>query len=318
MNKIGSLLVALTLLTACQRQCPNYVDKTYVHKYGLEVEEGEWNERGQGGQIITTLKDGVVVARSYDNSVLHGPSTYSFPHSHLTAKTQNYERGKLVSETDHFETGAPKQEVKHALGGAKIISTWFDDGTPRCQETFQGDLLIAADYFNPQNILESRVRDGTGKRIVRTSQGILSAEEEYVEGTKVLETTLYASGEPKTIATFRDGKVDGSRKTFLPGGLPNTIETWHDGYQEGVTALFAMGEKKAEVPYLRGKREGVEIRFGADGDRIEEVSWKADRKHGPDRFYVRGDEAIDWYHEGKRVRKEAFEKLNPPDVTLPR
>ncbi len=314
MRKFGILLTTLGLLSACQRPCNNYVDRTYVHKYGLEIEQDEWEARGQGGQIITTRKDGVVVTRSYDNSELHGPTTYTFAHSHLTAKTQNYERGKLISEVEHFETGIARQEVRHGLGGAKIISTWFEDGSPKTQETYQSDVLIAGDYFNPKNLLESRVRDGAGKRMVRANNGALLSEENILEGNKVLETTFYATGEPKTVTSFRDGKVDGSRRTFLPGGLPNTIETWHDGHQEGTTTLFAMGEKKAEVPYLKGRREGVETRFGADGNKIEEVSWRGDKKHGPDRFYVKGDEAIDWYHEGKRVRKEAYEKLNPPEA----
>ncbi|MGE3954707.1 MAG: hypothetical protein AB7F31_05950 [Parachlamydiales bacterium] len=314
MKRFGIVVATLGLLSACQRPCNNYVDRTYVHKYGLEVDQDEWNARGQGGQIITTRKDGVVVTRSYDNSLPHGPTTYTFPHSNLVARTETYERGKLISETDHYETGIAKQEIRHSLGGARIVSTWFEDGTPRSQETYQGDVLIAGDYFTTQNLLESRVREGAGKRIVRSNSGALQAEENILEGEKILETTFYASGEPKAITAFRGGKVDGTRKTFLPGGLPNTIETWKSGEQDGITTLFAMGEKKAEVPYIRGKREGVEIRFGADGHRIEEVSWKGDMKHGPDRFYVKGDEAIDWYHEGKRVRKEAYEKLNPPPL----
>src|SRR5688572_25453518 len=77
------------------------VSQTFHHKYGFDVTAQEWKERAQDGQIISVLKDGVKVSRSYENGVLHGPTTYSFPHSTVIEKTEIYDQGTLLKEIVH-------------------------------------------------------------------------------------------------------------------------------------------------------------------------------------------------------------------------
>jgi antitoxin component YwqK of YwqJK toxin-antitoxin module len=106
--------------------------------------------------------------------------------------------------------------------------------------------------------------------------------------------------------------VTGQRRTFLPGGEPHTIEEWSEDHQEGVTVVYQNGEKIAEVPYLNGIKNGVEERFKDGRFLVEEVNWKAGKKHGPCYSYVGEDTLITWYYEGQEVSKRQYDRLVNP------
>jgi hypothetical protein len=46
------------------------VSQRYVHKYGYDVSEQEWETREKNGQIITTTADGVTTSATYKKGVL--------------------------------------------------------------------------------------------------------------------------------------------------------------------------------------------------------------------------------------------------------
>ncbi|EKE07849.1 MAG: hypothetical protein ACD_17C00500G0002, partial [uncultured bacterium] len=76
-------LAACALMTSCQTNhlLDQVVSQTFVHKYGFETSEEEWEAREQDGLVVSTLKNGVKVIRSYENGQLHGDTVYTFPHS---------------------------------------------------------------------------------------------------------------------------------------------------------------------------------------------------------------------------------------------
>jgi len=314
-------LIGVFVLTSCsgvRRQAPcldrEIKQSKYVHKYGFQVSEEDWERKGQDGHVITELKNGVVMTRFYEKGALHGESTYTFPHSQLVAKVERYDRGHLISTRVNYETGSPKKEETLEDGGRKV-RVWYEDGTPKSVENHRGGRLLQADYYTSDNRLDSKIVDGEGVRINRDAFGQVVSRDEFQEGFLSLSTITYPNGTLKEMIPYHLGQIEGVRRTFGIGGEPLTIEEWHGGVQNGVTALFQNGEKVAEIEYVDGKKHGVERRFKCGDVLVEEIAWREDRRHGPAKLYVTDPAETKWYFEGKLVSSEMhFDRLSVPQL----
>jgi len=324
MRSVFLLTMSLCLAgfcAACSRQyCPvvcygngaDVVKQDFVHKYGMEVQEKEWNSRGKSGKIVTTLKNGVIATTNYLDGYLEGEATYTFPHSGAIQKVETYAGGQLVAEQEMYPSGSRKKQVQHLRPDCKILSAWYENNSPRYREVYQEDRLIEADYYTLNQQVESRIDDGKGFRINRDDFGQLISKDKFNEGQCVLITTFYPNGAPKEVTPKRDGKTNGRRKTFLPGGEPRTDEEWSDGRQEGTTIVYQNGEKIAEVPYFAGLKNGIEDRFKDGRFIVEKVTWKNGKKHGPTYLYNGEDTLTLWYYEGQEVGKRQYDRLINP------
>ena len=279
----------------------------YVHKYGVEVTERDWKDRGANGQVVTTYRDGTTARRTYLNGILHGVTTYTFPHSTIVRKTEVYEMGRLSSKLSHFHSGIPRKEVSYLAPGHEKQTLWYEDGTPQSvEETLDGKVL-AGEYFTPTHEVEAAIADGDGMRVRRDPYGNLFARELVQEGDMVEQTTYYPNGDPQTVSHFCEGVLEGEKKTFFLGGEPNTVEEWSHGFQHGKTTLYQNGQKKAEMSYHMGKKQGLERHFDDNGRVVEEISWNAGRKHGPCRLWVDGIVNTEWYENDSQVSQAQFE-----------
>ncbi len=311
MQKIFLIPVLAASLFSCGQNTyqPEVVDQTYIHRYGVEVTPKDWNARGGSGQVVSTLRNGIVVTRSYASNVLNGTTTYTFPHSELIRKTEEYSNGKLTKEIDHFASGEPKIEREYLPGNKTIISTWYENGNPQATETFVGEQLDTAVYYSADHKIEARVDHGFGERMNRDEYGNLLTHDAFEEGYLVTSTTYHANGTPKEVTPYVKNIVQGLKRSYLPDGEPNTIEEWYDGSQTGLTTLFQNGERIAEIPYVNGIKSGVERRF-ANGSRVvEEINWVNGSIHGPYNTLVGDKIQTDWYHRGKRDSKNTFETM---------
>ncbi|MCB1111425.1 MAG: toxin-antitoxin system YwqK family antitoxin [Chlamydiales bacterium] len=310
------LLVALLALTACQQRQPrhhNIVEETYVHKYGIEVQQKDWASRGKHGQVISTQTDGVVVTRTYDGGVLNGETSYTFPHSTTIARVETYDHGTLVKVVDFYKCGVPQQQTSFPDEHTRKVATWFQSGVPENNETYIADNLIEGEYYNEGNELESRVDDGYGSRILRNVYGEPETTEEVENGKVVAALSYHPDGTPKSIIPYYNGRIEGELKTFNPGGEPATVEQWQNGLQHGITTVYENGRKAAEVPYVNGKKTGLERRFSDDGILVEEISWLNDMRHGVSRTHVGNTTKTQWYFHDKPVKKGNYDLLSNPN-----
>ena len=288
------------------------VDETYVHRYGMEVPQENWRTTsGESGQVISTLKNGVVVNKTYDSGVLHGPSTYTFPHSDAVQRVEHYNQGNVEKETIHYFSGAPYQE-KQYNGDDHIMTNWYETGAPQSREEYQNGRLVKGEYYNPEHQLESSVENGSGTRTRRDSYGLILSIDTISNGQLSLRTTYHPNGTPKEITPFVNNLPEGEKKTFLPAGEPYTIETWAAGKQQGITVVFLHGEKVAEVPYKDGQKNGVEQRFRDGQIVVEEISWVNGQKHGPTKIYLGSTPTIDWYFKDQKVSQSNYDMMNRP------
>lgn len=309
------LLLSLAFLplvfTGCQRPCRDVVTETYVHKYGVPVVKDDWSRNGKDGQIIQLKTDGVTVTRSFSQGILNGITTHSFPNSSTTEMAETYEQGILKSIVKNYQSGMPKIQEKFEDNKLKEVVRWYEDGTPASNESYEFGLIASGEYRTPMNVVESRVQNGIGVRVIRGNDGELLFKDTISNGQMTERTSFFPNGDPSAVTPFEQGKVHGTRVTFLVGGLPHTVEKWVNGQQEGATLVYQNGEKVAEVPYLKGQKHGTEYRYRDGKVVVEEVSWKNGVQHGPRKIIADETERTEWYHQGELVSRPTFERMNP-------
>ena len=225
------------LLAGCSRdsQENNVVSTRYIHKYGYAVSKSEFEDRQYPGQAITVLKNGVTITSTYENGLLHGPSTHTFPHSQTVETYFLYNQGALVKEIVYDITGMPlREEVQ--LSPTRFVSTkWYNDGTPLSTEEYAGQELVDAQYFTRQNEVEARVQKGKGSRVVRDLKGVLLSREDVDEGYVTKRDTFYANGAPESTAFYVRGVLHGEKKSFNETGEPLAVREYIAGKLHGKT-----------------------------------------------------------------------------------
>lgn len=292
------------------------VDQTYVHKYGVTVKQDDWAQRGKDGKVITVLSSGVEVTNSYDGGVLHGDTSYTYPHTKIIAKVDSYAHGVLVKEVEFTHSGTPKRQVLYACNPGepeKTITLWYETGTPSSIEMYQGDHLVGGKYFSPDHVVEAEVIDGIGSRINRDVYGQLISNDQIAGGELVKRTTFHPNGTPSEIIPFRNNVIHGEKMAFYPGGEPKSLEEWVNGKQNGMTMTFLNGEKISEVPYVSGAKHGVEKRFRNGETVVEEIHWLGNSRHGPSKTYIGEVLKTDWFYRGQKVTKTNYERMENKD-----
>jgi antitoxin component YwqK of YwqJK toxin-antitoxin module len=305
--------VVLIGVSSCARRLSEpeeVIDQSYIHRYGLAVEPEEWSAQGQSGQVVTTLKSGVVVTRGYSGGDLDGETNYTFPHSDLLERTETYEIGKLKKETYFYRNSTTSKQVVYASPHTKLIYHWYDNGAPKSIETYQdGEVLVKGDYYNLDHQSDSRVENFNGVRTNRDPFGLMIGIETIANGSAASAKTFYPNGSVKQETPYANGQIQGLVKNYLPDGVPSSIETWQKGERTGPTQIFENGELAAEVPYVRGVKDGMEKRYRNGKVLVEQISWVSDTRYGPSTTYIGDVAKTDYFYQGNLVSKTAFDKF---------
>lgn len=318
---IAASCVSGLLFTGCQpKKNSDAVKTTYIHDYDVEIpHKQDWLDRGGNGTVISQLKNGVVVREQFKNSLLHGETTATFPHSDTIKRVTKFENGVLVTEITNYPSGTPKEKKIFNDSNEIQATFWYEDSSPRAKELYQENLLVSGQYFNHDGDIESTISHGDGTRVVRDGLGQLMARESIVKGELVLTELYHLNGSPKERIPYAKGKVDGIKKIFLAGGEPLRFEEWKGGVLEGNVVVFANGEKVAEIPYKLGKKDGVELRYKPGTAMIvEEIAWSSDRRHGATVAIIDGIPVTEWYFEGKKVSKPQYLEMVSRSFTCER
>lgn len=315
-------LAALSILVSACSSRTNYMnecvlDETYVHRYGVTVPPEFWTSSGEHGTVISTMADGVVVTRSYNSGTLDRDTSYTYPHSSQIQKSQSYQMGTLVKETEYFFDGTPKCQTIYQTPnvGMQSVTAWYLTGCPKSIEYYEGSLLLKGDYFTATNQRDTFVEEGQGTRVMRNDYGQLVSTDKIENGQMILCQTYHSNGSPKETIPYKNGKIDGVKRSYQLEGEPDTIEQWVGGKQEGMSLVYQYGEKFAEVPYFSGEKHGVECRYKDGSVKVQEISWHSGQMSGPTHTYVGGMPKTEWYYRDKPVSKADYEfSTNRPIV----
>lgn len=314
MNRFSFLLLGSfgLLLTSCynQNSLDQIVSQKYVHKYGFDVSEEEWDQRAQDGKQISTLKNGVKIVRSYENGQLHGPTTYTFPHSATIEKLLVYDQGCLLKETVYDPSGMPIREDLYEFDNRNVITLWDENGAPLSIEEYNNDILLEGKYYTSEHVLEGKVEAGFGERVKRDRTGLLISKDKIEEGLIAERTTYHPTGETHAISRYDNYQLHGEQLKFTATGKPLMKLDWNHGVLEGTKVVYRNGIKVAEVPYINGKKEGVEKHYDDLGNVTAEIGWKEDKKHGPSQFYTEEETETEWFFKGQTVNADKFQMLD--------
>lgn len=318
MKKTFSLILGTCglLVSGCGDKDENVISKNYIHKYGYALSKKEWESKKHPGQIVTTFKDGVTTTATYEQGVLNGPYTTTFPHSQTIENYTLYNQGNIIKEILYDQKGMPQSEKIYLSPTRYSITLWFTDGSPRSIEEYNGSELIDGQYFTVNNETEGRVARGNGTRIMRGKCGMLLAKDEISRGEMIRHETYHPNGVPSMICTYVDSELHGEKKTFDENGEPLSLEPWEHGELHGIATYFKNGTKYREVPYEYGNREGTE-RFYVDGLIVShDIQWLNDKEHGPSNYYVDGIAHTEWFYEGRKVSHREFRQLDRVDQLI--
>lgn len=322
MRNVILLLAASTIASSgCIRHIHDpheVVDQSYIHRYGVPVEGGNWQEQGATGQVVTTLKSGVVVTSTYARGELHGDTHYTYPHSEMTEKTESYERNQLTKEVRYCRNGTPSQETTNLPDGAQKVVSWYDNGAPQCTEHLKNGLLVKGEYYDLSHRPDSRIDNGNGSRTRRDGYGNMLGVDTVVDGKVTISRTFHPNGAVREEIPYLNGQIDGQLKTYLPDGVPLTIETWTQGEKTGITKQFENGEMTAEIPYVRGVKEGVEKQYRNGKVVVAEISWSSDTLHGPSSSYIGEVTKTDYFFHGSPVSRSTYERMTYTNVPATR
>lgn len=286
---------------------PTPIAVQYTHKYGQTLSSQEWTQRGSSGSIATRLPTGVTRVETYDQGVLHGDTTETFPFHATIALRQTYERGQKVRETEYGTHGMPLHQQEWR-GDEQIITSWYPDGAPMAVENYDQERLISSEYFSRQHELEAQVLEGRGIRLCRNHFGNLTAREEISGGEVVLRTELYEDGSPKIVTPFVHGVIHGLVASYTPTGQPEKTEQFHMGLHHGLVTTFLNGDRVREIPFAFGKKEGMEKLYQDGRTIIQTVAWKNDLLHGPCETLLPDAHKTEWFYRGQLVPKFTYDR----------
>jgi antitoxin component YwqK of YwqJK toxin-antitoxin module len=296
------------LTFACTTPPHEEVVKTsYYHTYGPQIAETDWQTRGATGEVVEVLKNGVEVRREYVGGILNGTSSWTFPHTKVIDRIEQYENGKRVQATRNFTSGSPEFQEQWFGEDHSIVSAWYDDGAPRLIEEYQGPQLISGRYYTIDGEIESSLADGTGTKIERSRHGDLLSRDQ-LKGSGIIATeSFYPNGQLREIALFQDGSRHGQCRRYGESGEPLSIEQWTNGIVDGTQLFFEGGQPVRQIPYAMGKKEGLELHFRPGTEEVvEEISWRQDKRHGPSKTYLADQVLTEWYWRGSQVSEDQF------------
>lgn len=309
-------LLALSAVS-CNKQDQNtIVSQKYVHKYGYAVSQGEWLEKNYPGQVVTHLADGSTITATYENGMLHGPTTKTYPSSQTVKEYSLYNEGLLVKEITYDPSGMPVAEKTQVSPTRTSLTLWYEGGAPLLIEEYVGKQLLEGQYFSQNHEVEYRITQGNGTRTERSSTGTLLSRADYQDGWMTQQETFYPSGTPASVSHFIQGVLNGEKRVFAETGEPVSAENYVDGQLHGKAIYYDHGNKRQETQYRFGEKQGLERHFISGDILSQEINWENNLKHGPATFYIDQEPQVQWFYEGSQVSKRKYDELTELDALL--
>ena len=112
----------------------------------------------------------------------------------------------------------------------------------------------------------------------------------YLAGTKTPYSgeaeIRYSSGQLLSVATFKNGKINGKAYEYYPSGQLKLEENYINGKLNGLSkSYYENGQLQDEIPYKNDKKEGIVKTYIENGTLISEVTFKNGVVVGKSKLY---------------------------------
>ena len=290
-------------------QSGEVVQKRFIHKYGYDLSPKEWATMNVPGNVVTTLRNGVIVTSSYEDGHLHGKTTHTHPHSQILASEEMYEKGTLIKKTSFNTRGIPEREEIFLSPSRVKITSWYRSGSPMQVEEFHHTQLVSGEYFDVHNKIIHKVVDGKGVKIIRDVHENVLCQSDIEGGYATRKSTFFPSGMPRMVISLSGNMLHGEKKAFSASGEPIVMENYSNNQLHGPCTYFQNGFKYLEVEYDKGLKHGTEKHF-IDGSKLIELThWQEGQKHGPSTVYFDDMSETKWFFNNQLVSKDKYREM---------
>ncbi len=166
---------------------------------------------------------------------------------------------------------------------------------------------------DPADLLESdsKPEEQSPPTVVENhdDNGVLTQKATYVDG--VLEGEFLAYNPQGTVIKrffYHQGKLQGEALIYNDDGKLTQRLTYEDGVLDGPMQIFSSDVMVAEIPYVKGVREGIMRTFAPNGRVQSETTLQADKENGTRTIYnpelgiiVRTETLVDGVVEGQSL-----------------
>lgn len=310
LKRLSIFAILLTFLSCQSDNNSNVVSQKFVHKYGFDMSENDWESGLKEGVSTTVLENGITVTNTYNNNLLHGPTTYTFANSSIIEKNYVYDNGTLIKLTSQDKSAMPFKEEVYEPNNRTIITLWDKGGVPISIEQYEDNVLINAKYYKPDNELEASIENGTGVRIKRDRVGEMHYKDSVKKGKLKARTTYHPNGQVKSTMSFNNYLLHGEQINYSESGDQLMTMRWDMGKPDGMKTTYKKSHISSEIPYLKGLKHGIERHYHENGRLAKEIHFENGKKHGSHRTYNDNDTNIQWFYKGKEVSLKKFEEFS--------
>ena len=241
---------------------------TYFYKNGKKFKEGTFANDEKNGKWKTWYEDETLLMEgNYLNGKEQGEWLNYWESGELKNKG-NFSKGLLNGEwKSYYPNGKPKLEGKYQdemkVGG---WTEYFENGKVKDVQTYKlfkkKSKLDFAPLMKGHVIMESKLHGHSES--YSGADYRLTEEGDYKEGLKHGEWIAYHPGgkNPAVVTSYKDGKLDGSMKTYSRRGKLLQETEYKDGLKHG---KFVIYDSRGKVVKEMRFSEGMQIIEGSAG-----------------------------------------------------
>lgn len=302
------------MLSSCRS--PSMVEQSvaeqYFHRYGFEMSKEEFCAKGSSGKVVSHLRDGRVETSEFIEGRLEGVKSISYPYSDIIEKSYEYRDGQLLAEINHYKNGAPKERRDFDASTTKVLA-WYPNGSPQAKESWEGQELKEATYYDDRHEVLAQVVDGNGNRLEFDLYGRICTKEQYQDGWVTYRETYYPNGALKSNVSYKANMPEGLANYYDLQGKILRKENWKDGHLHGEVIEFEDERPVIVHSYVYGRKDGIESRYRGD-ELVETWEWRDGKRHGDHHIYVDGVLVrTEYFYEDVMVSKHVFNQRKLED-----
>lgn len=204
----------------------------------------------------------------YEKGLLQGRTIF-YHDSQKIWKELQYEKGLLQGKAKiFFESGALLEESNYLRGekDGPSIRFWRENRVA-AKETFSEGKLIDASYFDQKGALIASVKNGNGKRLIFSKNGI--HKKENIENGRVQGLVQVYGTNDQIIKEYKieNGVKEGDDFEFDPlSGKKILRLPWKEGLLQGtVQSFYKNGQMESQKEISSNQRNGLSLSWYEDG-----------------------------------------------------